>query len=105
MNTVCVAIIACCLAFVAAEMCTTNSDCVATQCATGNTVICQHPNSTDGIKPNGGLCTCQAQGQCTTRADCLGTSVNLQCPDSQRHCYDNNCICDRFPIGKRAALN
>ncbi|KAH3897132.1 serine protease inhibitor Cvsi-2-like [Dreissena polymorpha] len=89
-----------CWSTVSAETCTTNTNCNATICTGNSEVICQHPVGSDGIKPGGGLCTCKdTTGSCTTKEDCYGTGANLQCPDNTRHCYDNNCICDRFPIG------
>ncbi|XP_060564280.1 uncharacterized protein LOC132728304 [Ruditapes philippinarum] len=92
--------LACLVAYVSCEVCTTNTDCGNTRCAAGLTVICQHPDGS-GIVANGGLCTCEqtAGGECTGKADCYGDQApNLTCPDSARHCYDNKCICDRFPI-------
>jgi len=42
------------------ESCTSNTDCVATNCGTGSSVVCQHPSGNTGIVAGGGLCTCQS---------------------------------------------
>ncbi|KAL4217572.1 hypothetical protein ACF0H5_022314 [Mactra antiquata] len=90
-----------CVVYVSGETCTVNSDCVNTSCNTGNTVVCQHPSGS-GVSQDGGLCTCEdSSGECSSASDCYGSNANLNCPDSARHCYDNVCICDRFPIGRR----
>ncbi|KAL4217573.1 hypothetical protein ACF0H5_022315 [Mactra antiquata] len=89
------------LAKMSGETCTVNSDCVNTSCNAGNTVVCQHPTGS-GVSQDGGLCTCEdSSGECVTAQDCYGSNANLNCPDSARHCRDNVCICDRFPIGRR----
>mgnify|MGYP007091324766 CR=1 FL=1 len=39
---------------------------------------------------------------CVIPSDCYGDNApTLTCDDDARHCYDGNCICDRFPIGRR----
>lgn len=49
--------------------CTVNTDCTSTtKCADGSIVICQHPDTSDGIKPGGGLCTC---------SDSTGSTITL----------------------------
>ncbi|KAH3710099.1 hypothetical protein DPMN_069565 [Dreissena polymorpha] len=87
-----------CLVYLAvAEQCTVDTDCVSTLCSAGSKVICQHPDGA-GIVTKGGLCTCaQGTGECIRASDCYGNlALALRCPDEQRHCYDNKCICDRF---------
>lgn len=42
---------------VSGESCTVNTDCMTTQCGTGSTVVCQHPEGS-GISADNGLCTC-----------------------------------------------
>lgn len=42
---------------VSGESCTVNTDCVTTQCGTGSTIVCQHPEGS-GISADNGLCTC-----------------------------------------------
>ncbi|XP_052762382.1 uncharacterized protein LOC128205123 [Mya arenaria] len=98
------AVFACVLVAVLAEVCTVNSDCMATSCLSGSTLICQHPDE-GGVTTNGGFCTCSGGGDTScggNRTLCFGNlAPNLQCPDSDRHCYDGVCICSRFPIGRR----
>ncbi|XP_053382577.1 uncharacterized protein LOC128549594 [Mercenaria mercenaria] len=86
---------------VSAVSCTVNGECNSTTLCTGTNSfpICQHPEGAE-IVANGGLCTCSVpSGSCTYPSDCYGVP-GLNCKDDARHCYDNNCVCDRFPIGK-----
>ncbi|XP_060584580.1 uncharacterized protein LOC132740654 [Ruditapes philippinarum] len=77
--------------------CTTNNQCNnSTSCSGANTPICEHPDLTD-VNENGGLCTCSV-GLCNYPAECQVPEVDLECPYDDRHCYDNKCICSRFPV-------
>ncbi|XP_052762004.1 uncharacterized protein LOC128204643 [Mya arenaria] len=101
-------VFSCVAAAVLGEICTTNDNCVAsTICASGSTVICQHPDG-PGVVTDGGLCTCSGGGAyvCVLANECYaatGNAPNLNCEDNRRHCYDQQCICSRWPgFGKRA---
>ncbi|XP_053382215.1 uncharacterized protein LOC128549506 [Mercenaria mercenaria] len=82
--------------------CTVNGECNSTTNCNGDNSypICQHPDGAE-IVAGGGLCTCSVStpsGSCTYASDCYDIA-GLNCDNDTRHCFDNNCICSRFPIG------
>ncbi|KAL4217745.1 hypothetical protein ACF0H5_022485 [Mactra antiquata] len=84
------------VAYVHAEQCTVNNDCTMTSCSNGYHVICEHSHE-GGATTNGGFCVCAVNDfVCTTRPQCLLSSIALNCRDERKHCYDGKCICSRF---------